>query len=133
MSEKNLWGSIPKIDVKPPVVILREQAAMLGQMTDNVLEGRVRQVMAAPGQDLSYILDIIAPALDRYYYSVLQVDHKVAPFYPLQVTLQISDKTFVGRDEAEFVDILSRFLSSEQVQQVIASLLVQSTALEQAA
>ncbi len=112
---------------------LFEQAANLGQMTDNLLEARVRQVASPPNADFSYLLDIVAPALNGYYYSVLQVDHPIAPFYPLQLKDHASAETFECQNEEQFLHTLGEMLSSPQVQRVIASLLAQSTALEQAA
>jgi hypothetical protein len=125
MSARNLWGTLPDAEgVKPPVTILREQAGVLARATNNVLLGRVSMVQFGGG-GFAYELDIVAPALTGYVYTVLDIEHRVS-FYP--VIVKADGDAFKCNDEQEFIDTLGRILSSEKVHKVISSLLSLSRA-----
>ena len=43
MSDENLWGKIPVIEkVETPLSILKKQALILGEMTNNLLEAEIK-------------------------------------------------------------------------------------------
>jgi hypothetical protein len=125
MNAKNLWGNVSLADtVKPPVAILREQAALLGNLTNNVLEGHVRTERIAD-RIINY-LDIVAPALEYYTFTVLEIRHHGIEFYPLTVVPSMDGKPTDCKDEMEFIAKLEEALSSQAVHKVIESLLAQS-------
>jgi len=77
--------------IKSPVTILKEQAALLGQKTRNVVQAQVRSIKSAyPGYQetpaeeetkLRYEFCILAPALGNYRYKLFTVFHNV-DLYP---------------------------------------------------
>jgi hypothetical protein len=123
MSIESLWGEIPKADdIKTPIAILREQAAILGDATNNVLVAEV--VPNKRGSTMLAHLYIAAPALDNYRFLVLTVEHELE-LYPLSV----EDETSLYdncKDETQYKAAVRAILSSDRLRRVIASLLAQS-------
>lgn len=128
MTTRNLRGHIPAATaVTTPLTILREQAGLLGELTDGVLEGDVQARRSAKG-DFTYTLYIVAPGLDRYHHAIVEVEHPVA-MYPVSVLDDGTGKGYMCADEEMFVRVLQRILTSDHVRKVIAALLAQSLAL----
>jgi len=126
MSAENLWGDLPKAgDLRTPITILREQASVLGDATNNVLVGDVITGRRLEGFRLS--LGIVAPALDNYRIAILAVNHDMT-LYPLLVTDLLSGGEIQCADEEAFKAALKDILSGPRVHQVINSLLSQSQA-----
>ncbi len=126
MQSENLWGDIPKTgNLRTPITILREQASLLSQATNNVLEGDVS--VGREASDFSFTLYIVAPALKYYRYGILKVTHEMT-LYPLWVNSLVDDQTFTCGDEKQFKEVLTDILSSPHTHQVIDSLLSQSQA-----
>lgn len=131
MITPNLWGELPEIeDIRAPITILKEQAAQLQVMTKNLLRGKVIRRFAGTWFNLE--LRMLAPAIDNYEYTVLEVRHPIDN-YPLTVTAGYeSGRPDSGRmcsTEGEFVAALADILGSEKVRTIIKSLLIQSRAL----
>lgn len=122
----SLWGELPSDDsLRPPILILREQAAALGEATNNVLQGEVHT--QRDDDDLDTTLDIVAPVLDNYRYTVLAVRHGVE-LYPLRMYSQVYREWRQVEDEADFVAQLEQLLKSKEIHRVVAALLAQSRA-----
>jgi hypothetical protein len=127
MSE-NLWGEIPKKgNLRTPITILREQASILGQVTNNVLQGDVSMGRDGWGPEFQMTMSIIAPALDNYRFLLLRVAHDVSLF-PVKVEDLVNDTEYDCPDEESFVAVLKKILSSTATHRVIDSLLSQSQA-----
>lgn len=129
MAGENLWGEFPAVETeRTPLVILREQCAILGELTENVLEGRVRKIWK--GNRFHLVMEIVAPALDNYVYTVLRVDHGIQ-MYPLEIVRLNLELDEIGRgnltqhckNEAEYVNVLRENLSSDTVRRVIMGLI----------
>lgn len=123
-SEKNLWGNLPSLaNLNTPFTLLKQQAAMLGKMTDGLLVGDVLRDQR--GQDFIARLRINVPALNSYIYNVVEVNYP-AELYPLKVTDLTGDmgKAIPCASEEEFEQVLSDILSSESVRRVVTTLLV---------
>lgn len=121
---KNLWGELPLAEViRTPATILREQATLLTEMTNGVLEGEVAS--GRTRNKLYHRLNIIAPSLDGYSYSILYVTHNVIT-YPCTV-LGEADNTIDECDsEQGFVSVVEKILSSATVHKAVSALLAQS-------
>ncbi|MBD3265130.1 hypothetical protein GF373_00540 [bacterium] len=124
MTVENLWGEIPSVEKeKSPIVILKEQASLLGQMTNNILTAQV--VSRTKGTDsIDAVLDIIVPALDFYRLSILETNFDIIKTYPLKVRNLTTGKSYEVKNEQDFKDILRNELSSNSVQKVLGSLLM---------
>lgn len=122
MSE-NLWGTLPDAgEVKTPLSILREQSAFLGEMTDYLLQAEV-EVTTQSINELSATLFILAPALDNYKVGILRISHGLA-MYPVIFTNLVSGNDVGAQDEQVYLNALKDTLSSDAVQKIIVSLLV---------
>lgn len=78
----SLWPEI-KVDILPPVAILRAQANRLGELTQGILEAEMTTVTGE--QDfVAHRLDLIAPALDGRRVRVLIATHRT-DFYPVVI------------------------------------------------
>jgi hypothetical protein len=146
----NLWSDDIKVDILTPLVILRSQAGLLGQMTRGLLEAEVSTVTSDTGV-VQHHLDLIAPAL-RYRHRVLAVKHSRELVYPVAVEaecFQPKPKSWTtgeipapskpssfpvdpedGRPKAnteqEFIDLVSKVLHSSEVRSIIQSLIARS-------
>jgi len=136
MAAQNLWGEIPtKGDLRTPIAVLREQAGLLGQATNNVLQGEAtigrdqgfRGVFSGRPHDFVIALFIVAPALDFYRIAILEVLHNVE-IYPLTVRNLTNDNELECPDETSFLNAIKDILSSDEIHRIIQALLSQSQA-----
>ena len=95
MSEarRDLWpDAVDVTAITPPIVILREQAALLGEKTKGLVRGEIESrteplekeefedylgAALSPKELLGHVhtLYLLAPALDNYQYALLSVKH----------------------------------------------------------
>lgn len=77
----SLWPDDIKVNVLPPLAILRHQAAKLRTLTEGILEA---DVVTTTGQEdfVVHRLEIVAPQLGGRRYGVLTVTHRTT-FYPV--------------------------------------------------
>jgi hypothetical protein len=123
----SLWGDLTQLPIpRTPKAILREQADILNHHTSAVVVAEV-----ADESDSSYLkcsLDLVAPTLNNYRYTVLAVRHKIE-IYPCEVLPFGSYSGSVTcESEPQFLETLRGVLGSSKVRAVIAGLLAQSTA-----
>lgn len=147
-TSKSLWGDLPLAEtVRTPLIILREQATILTQMTNGLLTGVVskgRFNLVDDPYDLPFedpasppipmfraTLSIEAPALDGYIFQVLQTDYQLALLYPISVYDVVSKTNHTCADENEFLAVVGVILSSEGVRHAIGMLLSQSRSEQQ--
>ena len=128
-STQSLWGELPAVEaIRLPVVILREQAAKLTELTGGLLQGEVTTKQVQVG--LRHNLLIVAPALDNYSFSVLVTVHGILA-YPVEVHGSANSSYYQCDNESEFIEVVSKVLSSPEVHRTIGALLAQSKAEEQ--
>jgi len=128
----DLWPDIEQSKVVPPVAILREQAAALGNKTGHLLEGRVITRTDEDGNYIYHTFYVVAPALDNYSYNLFSISHGAEP-YP--VTVPHPRRMDSGRhpyprsleinSEKELLDYLREVLNSEKTKRIVGSLLAQ--------
>ena len=125
MSLENLWGELPKTGTtRTPLVILREQAALFGEMTNRILEASVyAQMIASPSRFIAD-LNIIAPTLNHYRITIAKMRYDLTKTYPVELVDTLGVTHIVDTEE-EFNRALESILNSEKVQRVISSLLLQ--------
>jgi hypothetical protein len=111
-------GNIPT----PPVVILREQGAILGQKTQNIVEGVVQS--SSSSTEFTHQFYLNAPALGQYRYLLFTLVHPIS-FYPLRIAGQFTGNVVVSSQE-EFIEALRGLFSLDQVKSVIQALIAQS-------
>ena len=131
MTAQNLWGILGETELgRTPTVVLREQAGLLGQLTNELLEGRVirRRRLAVAGIRAS--LYIVAPAIARYRVKILELNHGLMNIYPVQVLDSIGESEVSVEDEEGLMEALGSILSSEEVKRIISILMSESTMTE---
>jgi hypothetical protein len=121
-AQTDLWGEILPATERTPVSILREQAALLGQKTKNLVEAKVETMTMQDGK-LIHSFTLVAPALGNYRFQLFQVYHSLTSLYPLRV----SDKKEELPTEKDFVAWLGSRLSSPDTKKLIGNLLAQVT------
>ena len=129
---------------KTAIAILREQAALLAEKTEHVLEGRVeskphtdvatlrRSRLAkelGSSQFLNVKFVILAPALGNYRYLLLWLAHPMT-LYPVV----LGGSAFEGNecradDEAALIRALRTAFASDHTRTVVAGLLAQSRSM----
>jgi hypothetical protein len=110
-------------DLKPPLTILREQASLLGNKTNNLVEGEVRSYNMGNGI-LSHSFLVTSPIFN-YSYSLFTVMHS-AEFYPVDF---VDDSNIVlesVNSEEAFVDKLRSIFASEKTRKVVSALIAQA-------
>jgi hypothetical protein len=120
-AQPDLWGEIVPLAERTPVSILREQAALLGQKTKNLMEARVITSSRGDGT-LMHSFTLVVPSLS-YSFQLFQVYHKLTSLYPLRV----SDMKEELPTEQAFIDWLGSRLSSPETKKLIGNLLAQVT------
>ncbi len=126
MKSKNLWGDLKDLKITPtPRIHLKEQAGNLAKLTDGILKGEINKGGSYVGGEFSYTIDIIAPYLNNYKKTILEIAHDIDP-YPLSVYDCVHDKQYKCDNESKFVVVLEKILSSPEVHNIIESLISHS-------
>jgi hypothetical protein len=122
--EVDLWPKAKfETDIVTPVSILRRQAALLGEKTQQLVTADVST--NAMGSIVDHSFRLVVPALDNYKYELFRVTHKVDELYPL--IGHFEDRGVPGlRDQSAFVQWLKEILSSESTLKKIDSLMAQA-------
>lgn len=127
MSAKSLWGGLEDIDtVRTPSMILQEQAGLLGELTNEVLEGQVGRDIVQDDNRIVVSLYIVAPAIQRYRVQILSLNYSYATAYPVRVSDSIRRSFTQAKTEDELLSILKGILSSSHVKNVIVTLISES-------
>jgi hypothetical protein len=125
MSAENMWGEISDpVNQRTPTSILREQAAILNQLTKGVLIGSIEQE-PTNNNTLIYHFAVTAPAINNHKFSILTVQYSFT-IYPLTLTDRTTQVQRQCLNEEAFIANLKGILSSTQVRRVISALLIQS-------
>lgn len=121
---------------RPPVIILKEQAALLGERTKNLIEGKVLPISelwrTGTRQDFGFEFVIAARSL-RYTYRLFSIFYSIE-FYPVsfQMDEDIVEEMHLDKgapidatNEDEFLEILKTIFGAKKTKQVIGALLSQ--------
>ncbi|MBC8042593.1 MAG: hypothetical protein IAF08_04030 [Rhizobacter sp.] len=137
--KQNLWPKdiVDTSDLVTPVSILKEQASLLGEQTQNLVEAKVETSSITNGQ-LMHVFYLVAPALDNYKYRLFTIYHGVE-LYPLdlvdpeeKIFFDPSDHTVIAqtsrpvKSQEELLERLRHIFSSPQTKKVINALIAQS-------
>ncbi len=123
---ENFWGELPKVEkARTPLSILKEQAAMLGQLSNRLLEGDVT-LESSSHSKIDAFLSIVAPSLGGYSIYIIRIMYDIQ-IYPLTVTTLFEpvNRPHEIHNEEEFIEYLKAILSSDKVKRIISSLLTQ--------
>lgn len=118
---ENFWPDFQADKIISPKTILKEQGALLGEKTGNLVFGEVRTGSSNDGRIVQYF-DIVAPTLNNYRFSLFNVRHG-AIYYPLEIYYKTR---IVVDNEIVFKDMLKDIFKDEKTVKIITSLMGQS-------
>ena len=102
MATEDLWGDLPKAadSVNMPKSILEEQAALLSEKTNRILEGYIDAEHDSPDSAL-FSLYIVVPRLGDYKCGVTRLQYNPIHIYPAKLFDITESKVFEVNDEKE--------------------------------
>lgn len=106
-------------DIVTPALILKSQAALLGQKTQQLVTAEV--LSDAGGGYVHHYFRLVVPALDNYKYELFRVSHRVDALYPVK-TEAYEDLV----DQEAFIKWLKGTLASETTLKKIDALVAQA-------
>lgn len=115
----DLWPDFRLEKVRSPKSILKEQADLLSQKTNNVLKGDIGSVSQQSETTVGF--SITSPFLNNYRYQLFYVKFNPATLYPVFL-----DGYGSCNDEADFVQKVKEILSAPTTIKIINSLYSQS-------
>jgi hypothetical protein len=122
---KSLWpDTIGTVEEVPPVAILKQQAALLGEKTKNIV---IAEVDSKAGYNNFYdVFYLVAPALDNYSFELFKVSRSIENFYPVTISSDtlIYDNQITS--EAQLLKALENIFSNSKTVKIIQSMLAQS-------
>jgi len=147
----DLWPKeLSTVDQRSPLTILKEQASLLGEKTQNIVIAVLENYDMFENYDLlmaltmrdypfKYAFMLTCPALSNYRFRLFSIGYDIY-MYPVSFNLDSDvseeiikdthvepgkDGTFQASNEEDFIEILKRIFSSRKAVQVIRALLSQ--------
>ena len=130
-TETSLWPAdlyIPPAQT-PPITILREQAAWLGQQTRNLIEGEIITTDAGDSR-MIHALEARAMTLNGYTYTLFYVEHDIN-LYPVTLYRSFAaakaqaDPIASANSEEEFKAALRKLFASEETRRTLGAMMPQ--------
>ena len=120
----NYWPPIARARPGPtPESLLRQQAELLTEQTEGVLQGKVD--IGSRGEWITLDLLVVAAVLDGYTFRLLKVRHKpVRPFDPVEFVNGSKPTRTTGQDAYE--SKVAELLGSSETASLIGELLALS-------
>lgn len=128
MAQEDLWGDLPfELDLRTPLSILREQADLLNDKAQHVIEADLD--IRAGSRRIEFDFDLKAPALGNYIFTAFTVRHPIT-IYPVQISSHINETEYTCNNEDELIGNIREILTSNEMRRIIASLVSQSRVLK---
>jgi hypothetical protein len=126
VTEVDLWPKARfETDAITPVSVLRKQAALLGEKTQQLVTADVSTFVDR--DSVTHRFRLVVPALDNYKYELFHLTHRIDKLYPLNGYVDNRSVPDIA-DETAFVQFLKEVLSSESTLRKIDSLMAQAKA-----
>ncbi|HEX4158054.1 MAG TPA: hypothetical protein VHY79_06235 [Rhizomicrobium sp.] len=123
---KNLWGNIPEAQsVRLPSTILQEQAEVIGELTGGTIRGELNSGTDTDG-DIFCTFNMIVPSLNNYRYKLLLTYYRPPFVYPSTINDLANKESYKVEDSNAFEGALQQILTSNNVRNVLSSLLAQA-------
>ena len=123
----NPWEKLKQhaSELVAPIAVLREQAQLLSQATDGLIQGAVDSETS--GKYVTVALTAYVPAMNNYSIVLLTVRHDVL-LYPATVISPWADTPNRRcNSKQELEEAVVAALSDDAIQKIVASLLAQAT------
>jgi hypothetical protein len=137
----DLWPEDIRVDVRPPLAVLRMQEGLLAKKTQGILQAKL--LSSATETRVQHSLYLIAPALNFYRVELLSATHDSEMVYPVTVAArcwfdeflpdegQDIEKRQVAATAEEFIDLVRKALRSTEVRGLIQSLIARSNEIRE--
>ena len=123
----DLWpDQFGTLSLPPPILTLKEQASIISNKTGGRIVAEV--ATGRHGNDFAHTFFLIAPFLDDYRYQLFRVIHPVE-LYPLELDVDVMERSFECKTAEEFQDVLRTVFASPQTIKVIRAILAQTDAV----
>jgi hypothetical protein len=120
----DLWpADFGQLDITPPLVILREQAAIITGKTRQRIVGQVNTTQHNGGFAHDFVL--LAPYLDNYSYRLFVATHDVM-LYPVVIHADVNNMKYDCTTSDQLTAVLRQIFGDPQTKKVINSLLAQT-------
>lgn len=113
---------IADVNITTPPSMMRTQAALLGQKTNQQITASVQAVGASPAE-FNWSFQLAGAALGNYKYELFRVSHPLT-LYPATFFWE-GHPVIVAQNEAQFKDALRQIIGSDQTKRIIQALLAQ--------
>ncbi len=130
---KSLWpDTIGLANEKvAPVSILKEQAAFLGQKTQNLVIAEVEPIevefLRSPRKDfINHAFYLVATALGNYRFELFRVSGSIVNLYPIKINADTLEMEIEIASEDELLKVLADIFSHPKTMEIVESMLVQS-------
>jgi hypothetical protein len=135
------------IALKPPSAILKEQAALLGNKTKNIVTAEVKTRLESGPESFSYNFNLVSAAYG-YRYKLFQIGYGL-DYYPVYFSVEgeiekvLSEHLLkptpdqaahgasrhpIAKSEEEFLEMLGKIFSAEKTIRIINALIAESEA-----
>ena len=119
---EDLWpDDLADVNLVTPAVILKEQAALLGEKTKQLVKGEV--ITHASEKGFGHRFNIVAPTMG-YTYELFTLSHGVA-FYPGSFRISGQHNFLTIENEEALKRTLRELFSSQQTLTIVRSILAQ--------
>lgn len=141
MWPNNLWPeNLNELAFESPKFHMLQQAAILGERTRHVLDGKLVTYEEPGGKLIRHDFTVIAPTL-RYRFVLFSVQHAKVPAYPAlvryvsaaawppevyQLKTKDPESTFEVKNEEEFMRLMKFILSNKDTLEILQTLISQS-------
>ncbi|MCC6727114.1 MAG: hypothetical protein IT258_21605 [Saprospiraceae bacterium] len=127
-ASKDLWGSLNFANFEAtPVTLLKEQAALLGEKTNNLFRGEVisRDFANSSGKGkMLHLFNVVVPGLKNRRVELFRSVHDLNAYFPIEVLKNDGQKKGVRVDNLDqFEQQISRILSDDWTKQQLQDLL----------
>jgi hypothetical protein len=117
----SLWPKdIENQRTRAPVAILREQASILGQITQNLVQGQVYTDIQE-NERFRYEFFIVSPPLANYQYQLLTMLHDVS-LYPVEIYTEEAIKLAIQNDVRLISEEYGEYIKAETEEELLAAL-----------
>jgi hypothetical protein len=122
-NQDDYWPTgIGDSNIITPAAMMRAQAVLLGQKTNQQITASVESVGSSPA-DFNWSFQLRGPALGNYRYELFRVSHSLM-LYPAKFDWETHPPKLV-ENEGEFKVYLREIIGSEQTKRIINALLAQ--------
>lgn len=122
-SQEDFWPDLSDTgNIPTPVSLMRAQAALLGQKTNQQVTANVQSLGVSPGA-FAWSFQLYSSALGPYRYELFRVNHPIQ-LYPATFIWENHPLKIVN-SETDFKDYLKEIIGSDQTKKLLQSLLAQ--------